>query len=139
MAKLLTILQISKVKKLSLRQILILHELMVKNHGGSSGIRDMNMLESAVNRPFATFAGADLYQDIFMKAGALIQSIVKNHPFLDGNKRTAWASADSFLKLNNIKIVVSRKVVVKFMASVANKNLSVDEISSWLKLHSRKI
>ena len=98
----------------------------------------MSMLESAINRPFATFGGADLYHDIYMKAGALIQSIVKNHPFLDANKRTAYSSAHSFLELNGILIGATQKEAVKLMVSVANKNLSVDEISSWLKQHTRK-
>lgn len=112
---------------------------MVKKHGGSHGVRDMNMLESAVHRPFATFAGEDLYKDIYLKAAALVQSIVKNHPFLDGNKRTAFSSAYIFLKKNGLKINALEKEIIKFMVSVANENLSVDEISSWLKNHSKKI
>jgi len=124
------------VKTLSLRQILALHETMVKKHGGSSGVRDLGTLESAVHRPFATFGGEDLYSDIFLKIGALIQSLVKNHPFVDGNKRTAYVSAFTILKYNKVKITASQKEVVKFMVSVANENLSVDEISSWLRSHS---
>ena len=112
---------------------------MVQKYGGSSGIRDMGMLKSAIGRPFATFAGEDLYKDIYLKAGALIQSIVKNHPFLDGNKRTAFSSAFIFLNKNAVLITASQKEVVRLMVEVANKNLSVDEISSWLKKHSKKI
>lgn len=112
---------------------------MVRKYGGSSGIREMNMLKSAVGRPFATFAGEDLYPDIYLKAGALIQSIVKNHPFLDANKRTAFSSAFIFLKENGILITAPQKKVVSFMVLVANENLSVDEISSWLKKHSKKL
>ena len=95
------------------------------------------MLESAIHRPFATFGGDDLYSDIFLKMGALIQSLVKNHPFVDGNKRTAYVSAFTILKHNKVKITASQKEVVKLMVSVANENLSVDEISSWLRSHSR--
>ncbi len=112
---------------------------MVQKHGGSDGVRDMNMLDSAINRPFATFAGSDLYSDIYLKSGALVQSIIKNHPFIDGNKRTAFSSCYVFLKKNKIKITAKQKDVVNFMSEVANKNLSVDEIASWLKSHSRKI
>ena len=112
---------------------------MVRKHGGSSGIRDMNMLESAINRPFATFGGNDLYSNIYLKAGALIQSIVKNHPFIDGNKRTAYSSAYIFTKKNGIQILADQKKVVDFMIDVANKNLSVDEIALWLKKHSENI
>lgn len=127
------------MKILSLRQVLVLHDLVIKKHGGSSGIRDMNMLKSAYGRPFATFAGRDLYDGIYMKVGAFIQSVVKNHPFLDGNKRTAYSSAYTLLKINGVRITASEKEIVKFMVSVANHNLSVDEISSWLKKHSKKI
>lgn len=97
------------------------------------------MLQSAIYRPFATFDGQDLYPDIYLKAGALIQSIVKNHPFIDGNKRTAFITTYNFLALNGIKITTGKREIVKFMVSVANKNLSVDEISSWLKSHSTTI
>lgn len=123
---------------ISLRQVLLLHEYMVRKYGGLSGVRDLNMLKSAVHRPFATFAGQDLYQDIYLKSGALIQSIVKNHPFLDGNKRTAFSATYIFLKESGILISTSQNTVVSLMVDVANKNLSVDEISSWLKKHSRK-
>lgn len=127
------------MKIITLRQILLLHEIMIKKYGGSSGVRDMGMFESAVHRPFATFGGNDLYPDIYLKTGAFIQSIVKNHPFVDGNKRTAFSGAFIFLKKNNIDLDIEKKEAVKFMLGVANKNLSVDEISLWLKKHSKKI
>lgn len=126
------------MKTLTLKQILILHELEIINHGGSSGIRDLGMLKSAIARPFATFAGEDLYVGIYLKGGALIQSIVKNHPFLDGNKRTAFVSCVAYLELNGYETEVSQKEIVEFMIRVANENLSVDEISSWLEKHSKK-
>ncbi|KKR85943.1 MAG: hypothetical protein UU32_C0026G0007 [Candidatus Woesebacteria bacterium GW2011_GWB1_41_10] len=127
------------MKIVTLRQILILHELEIKNRGGSSGIRDAGMLKSAVGRPFATFAGEDLYPDVYSKAAALVQSIVKNYPFVDGNKRTAFASAVIFLKLNGYLLEVSQRAVVGFMLRVTNINLSVDEISSWIRKHSKKL
>jgi len=117
----------------TLKQVLAVHERAIQKYGGSSGIRDTSMLQSAIFRPFATFDGQDLYPDIFLKAGALIQSIVKNHPFIDGNKRTAFITTYNFLSLNGVKITAREKEIVKFMVSVANQNLSVDEISSWLK------
>lgn len=127
------------MKILTLRQTLLLHELMVKRHGGSSGVRDMNMLESAINRPFATFGGKDLYRDIYLKTAALIQSIVKNHPFVDANKRTVFSSAYVFLSKNGIGLKTSQNEVVEFMLRVTNENLSVDEISIWIKKHAKKI
>ena len=127
------------MKILTPEQILILHEELVNKYGGSSGIRDKGMFESAINRPFATFGGNDLYPDIYLKAGAFIQAVVKDHPFVDGNKRTAFAGAFVFLKINKIYLQVKKSEGVKFMINVANKNLSVEEISTWLKKHSKKI
>ena len=112
---------------------------MIRRHGGSSGIRDVGMLKSAIARPFATFGMQDLYQNVYMKAGALIQSIVKNHPFLDGNKRTAYSSSYIFLKKNGVLITTKTKDVISFMIRVANENLSVDEIAIWLAKYSKKI
>lgn len=127
------------MKVFTVRQVLILHERMIQKYGGSSGVRDMGMLESAVGRPFATFGGEDLYPDVFMKAGAFIQSIVKNHPFIDGNKRTAFTGAITFLLASGVIVSASTNHVVKFMLKVANENLSVDEIAEWLKKHTKNV
>ncbi|MBI2309572.1 type II toxin-antitoxin system death-on-curing family toxin [Candidatus Collierbacteria bacterium] len=124
------------MKVFTVRQVLILHERMIQKYGGSSGARDMGMLESAVGRPFATFGGEDLYPDTLMKAGAFIQSIVKNHPFVDGNKRTAFSGTIAFLLANGVFISANTNQAVKWMLKVANENLSVDEIAAWLKKHS---
>jgi len=125
------------VKVFTVRQVLILHERMIQKYGGSSGVRDMGMLESAIGRPFATFGGEDLYSDVFMKAGAFIQSIVKNHPFIDGNKRTAFSGTIVFLLASGVIVSAGTNQIVKFMLRVANENLSVDEIAAWLKKHTK--
>ena len=127
------------MKVFTVRQVLILHERMIQKYGGSSGVRDMGMLESAVGRPFATFGGEDLYPDVFMKAGAFIQSIVKNHPFIDGNKRTAFTGTITFLLANKAIVSTNADQVVKFMLRVANENLSVDEIAAWLKKRTKNV
>lgn len=127
------------MKIITIRQVLILHELQIEKYGGLSGIRDVGMLQSAIGRPFATFGGSDLYPDIFTKTAALIQSIIKNHPFLDANKRTAFVSAVTLLEMNEYSFVASNNEVVKYMLAVANENLTVDQISKWLKKYSKKI
>lgn len=127
------------MKIITLRQILLLHELEIERHDGSSGLRDVGMLQSEIGRPFATFGGNDLYPDIFIKAATLIQSIVKNHPFLDGNKRTAFVSAVSFLEINGYDFSIASKKAVAYLIRVANENLTVDQISSWLKKHSKPL
>lgn len=127
------------MKTITFEQILVLHEFELAKYGGSSGIRDMGMLKSALGRPFATFGGEDLYSDIFLKCATLVQSIVENHPFVDGNKRTAFVFATVVLELNKYLLRVNQMEVVEFMVKVAKENLSIDEISSWLQKHSKKI
>ena len=76
-----------------------LHNILINEFGGSKGIRDRNSLEAALNRPFATFDGQDLYPTVVEKAAAIFESIIINHPFIDGNKRTAYALLE-YLLLN---------------------------------------
>lgn len=127
------------MKYLTPQKVLAIHDQVVKRTGGSHGIRDLGLLESAVYRPQATFGGMDLYKSIFDKAAALLQSLLKNHPFLDGNKRTALTSAGTFLKINGYKFINTHKKEVEFVIRVDNEHLEVSEISLWLKKHTRKI
>ncbi len=127
------------VNYLTIAQILAIHDLMIKNFGGSFGIRDMGLIESSVARPKASFDGQDLYLDVFTKAAALLQSLLKNHPFIDGNKRTAFTSAAIFLKLNGWRLVNKHQESVKFAISVDNNHLRVEQISDWLKTNSTKL
>lgn len=112
---------------------------MVKRFGGSHGIRDMGLIQSAVARPQATFGGQYLYKSVFDKATALLQSLLKNHAFVDGNKRTALTSAGLFLWKNEYRLVNNHKEEVEFTVKVDNGNLTVEQISKWLKMHSVKI
>lgn len=109
---------------------------MIKRFGGSAGIRDIGLVESAVGRPQSTFGGEYLYDSIFDKAAALLQSLLKNHPFVDGNKRTALSSAGLFLKTNGYKLLNQHKEEVEFAVKVDNGNLTIEQISEWLKKHS---
>lgn len=111
---------------------------MVKEFGGLPGIRDIGLVESALGRPQATFDGNDLYGSIFDKTAALLQSLLKNHPFADGNKRTALASAGLFLKINGWNLINSHEEEVEFSIKVDNQNLTISQISKWLKDNSKK-
>jgi len=124
---------------LKTEQVLFIHDQMVKRFGGSHGLRDLGLVESAVARPQATFSREYLYISIFDKAAALFQSLLKNHSFVDGNKRTALTSAGLFLKKNGYKLVNQHKEEVEFAVRVDNGNLTVEQISKWLKDHSVKI
>lgn len=126
------------MKYLTIPQVLALHDQMVKRFGGSLGVRDLGLIESAVARPRATFGGEDLYPDIYTKAAALMHSLLKNHAFVDGNKRTAYSSCGVFLKLNGYKLQNMHKESLEFAMDVENNSLGLEEISNWLEKHSKK-
>ncbi|MCL4834192.1 MAG: type II toxin-antitoxin system death-on-curing family toxin [Caldilineaceae bacterium] len=112
-------------------QVLFLHSRLIAETGGSAGLRDVALLESAVARPQATYDGADLYPDIFAKAAALMQSLVNNHPFVDGNKRVGIAASALFLQRNGHRLVASNSEVEEFTLAVARGERSFDDIAVW--------
>ena len=121
---------------LTLDIVLAIHEEMVERYGGSHGIRDIGLIQSAATRPQSSFGGEDLYQTIFDKAAALFHSLMFNHAFVDGNKRTAMVSTARFLFMNGYELDASQKEFVTFPLNVENQHLSIEEISKWLKRHS---
>ena len=124
---------------LTLEQILLIHENQIDRYGGSHGLRDIALLESAVYRSQATFGGIDLYPSIFEKAGALVHSLLLNHPFVDGNKRTAIASMLVFLEINGYLFSITQKELVKTALSIENKKWNIEKISLWFQKHSKKM
>lgn len=124
------------MKRLTPKQILLIHDELVEKYGGSFGVRDENLLESAIFQPFATFGGVDLYESVFDKAAALLRSLVKNHPFVDGNKRTGIAAAQLLIEANDYIFKASVGVAEKFVLKIALSKLSVEEISLWLRNNS---
>ncbi|KKQ98191.1 MAG: Death-on-curing family protein [Candidatus Woesebacteria bacterium GW2011_GWB1_39_12] len=120
-------------------QVYLIHQLIIKRAGAKAGIRDFTLLHSAVERPKATFQGKDLYPDIFSKAAALLQSLCLNHPFTDGNKRTAWTATHKFLWDNGYHLRSKKEEATKFVIWVDNSKPELPKISSWLKKHSEKI
>lgn len=120
-------------------QILFLHKRVIETSGGSQGVRDQGLLESAVYRPQASFGGADLYPDLFSKAAALGHSIVKNHPFVDGNKRTGFEAMRLLLRMNGFDLRAGEDQKFDFVLKIAS-DPETDEhrIAEWLQRHSRK-
>lgn len=118
-------------------QVLFIHDQIVKQTGGSHGLRDTTLLESAVNRPQATYAGDDLYPTLFDKAAALLHSLLKNHPFIDANKRTAFSSCGIFLKLNGYTLANEHKKSVEFALAVERNDLTLEQIAKWLGEHTK--
>lgn len=117
-------------------QVLFIHSRIINETGGSHGIRDLGLLESAVSRPKATFGSNDLYPTLFHKAAGLMESLVNNHPFIDGNKRTAITSSGIFLQMNGYIVVASQRELVRFSLAVATKEVDVDRAIEWFKNHS---
>ena len=117
----------------TLKEVLIIQELAIKKFGGVSGVRDMNLLESAIQRPNATFDGQDLYPRVVDKAAAIIESIVKNHPFSDGNKRTGYILMRLTLLESNMDIIATEKEKYDFVINIAEGKIDYDEIKSWIE------
>ena len=113
--------------------MLALHELHSQRYGGSAGTRDNGLLESAVSQAKAGFGGEYLHQDLEAMASAYLFSIVKNHPFVDGNKRTGLAAALTFLDLNGIAIEHSSDILYDATMTVAEGRLDKAELADLLR------
>lgn len=124
---------------ISLDEVLAIHDDMVERYGGSFGIRDLGLIQSAIARPQATFGGLDLYLTIIDKAAALFHSLIFNHAFADGNKRTTLTSTARFLHLNGYELAAMEQELIDFPLRVENNHLDIDEISKWIKMHVKKI
>ena len=120
-------------------QVLFLHSRLISVIGGGHGVRDVGMLLSALGRPQATFDGKDLYPDIMMKAAALMDSLVRNHPFIDGNKRTAITASAMFLRMNGYHLNVENIELVNFTLACAQSQLSLAEIAEWFRKFSSEV
>lgn len=129
----------SIIRFLSEGEIIAINEEMISQYGGLHGVKDLHMLRLAVGRPQTSVAFQDAYKSIFDKAAALFHSIINNHPFLDGNKRTSFLSAILFLEYNRWTVEFRRKEAVKFTRKAHNEDYTVEQISKWLKEHSVKI
>jgi death-on-curing protein len=121
---------------LSPEQVLFLHARLIEETGGSHGLRDLALLESAVSRPRSTSAGRDLYPDPVSKAAALMDALIRNHPFVDGNRRSGIAAAALFLVQNDRRLTAPNAEVEAFVLRVVKAEPDVAEIARWLQAHS---
>jgi death-on-curing protein len=124
---------------ITLDEVYTIHERMIKIGGGRAMVRDFTLLHSAVERPKVMFGGNDLYPTLWLKAAALLQSLVMNHPFTDGNKRTGFFSTMFFIRRNGYGMEVTRKDIVGFSLHIDNGNPSLEDIAQWLEKHARKM
>lgn len=123
------------MKQISLEDILFLHYMIIEDFGGAHGVRDEKRLASAVKAPYQHVFGKDLYPTVFDKAAVYMKSIIADHPFTDGNKRTAITVAGIFLVCNGYKLNARPKDLEDYAVFVATKKPSAQEISAWLKAH----
>jgi len=120
-----------------LKEVEYIHKLLIDTFGGSHGVRDLSALLSALARPFQTFDNKELYPTPIDKAASLLESIVSNHPFIDGNKRTAYVLARLFLLQNRMDIKASQQDKYEFVMSIASGKMRFEEILSWIEKHSK--
>jgi death on curing protein len=123
---------------LTAEQVLFIHARLVAETGGAHGVRDIGLLLSAVERPQATFGEQDLYPSLYSKAAALLESLVKNHPFIDGNKRTAITSAGLFLKLNGYRLIADNQQFAAFTLQCAQGALHFEQMTAWFEVRTEK-
>lgn len=121
---------------LTLEQLLEIHALVIDLSGGGLGLRDLGRLESAIGAQTQNVFGEELYPSIHDKAAALIRAIIADHPFVDGNKRTAMLTGLTFLKLNSFSFVAVEGEIENFAVLIATEHLDIPVISKWLRDHS---
>jgi len=109
-----------------------IHDILIDRFGGAKGIRDKASLESAINRPYQTFDGKELYANPIDKAAALFESMISNHPFIDGNKRTAYVLMRLTLKVYHLDIAIGQDEKFEFVMSAARGELTFDQIRTWI-------
>ena len=113
--------------------VLGIHRVLIRRYGGHPGLRDEAGLKSAIARPYQTFDGNDLYATSLEKAAAIIESIIVNHPFMDGNKRTGYVLMRMLLLDDNKTLTADENDKYDFVIKIASGKLSYDEILAWIK------
>ena len=120
---------------LTLEQLLVLHALVTETTGGSSGLRDLGRLEAAIAVQTQNVFGEELYLSLFDKAAAVVRGIIADHPFVDGNKRTAMLAGLTLLSLNGIKFTYKAGEIEDFAVAIATQRFDVPPISDWLEVN----
>ena len=121
--------------RLSKSQVLLIHDQLITETGGSYGLRDEGMLDSALNAPFQTFGGEDVYPSLQQKAARLCFGLVKNHPFIDGNKRIGAHAMLVFLALNGIELQHSQTELSDIILQLAAGEIGAEDLLYWILSH----
>ena len=119
----------------TLEQIIELHDDIVAQSGGSHGIRDINLIDSAINAPFQTFGGYELYPTFEEKVARLAYNLTMNHAFFDGNKRIGAGALGLLLEVNNVDLIANDKEVIDVFLDLASEKIGYEEFLEWIKKH----
>lgn len=123
------------MKKLTAKQVKLLHAELIRETGGSDGLRDEALLESAVNAPFQSFDGIDTFPSLQQKAARLGFGLIQNHAFIDGNKRIGAHAMLVFLALNGIELKYTQEELSDMILGVAANKLSFEDMVKWILTH----
>lgn len=121
----------------SLEEILRLHFQIIKDYGGSHGVRDEGRLKSVVEAPAQVAFGREQYTTVYDKAAVYLRNIIGDHPFIDGNKRTALTVCGVFLSRNGRVLTADPKLLEDFIVTISTEHLSIDKIARWLELNTK--
>ena len=126
----------SNIQFLTFSDIIEIHEYQIENFGGAAGVRDINLLKSAIGMPESSFGGVFLHPTIYEMAAAYLYHLVENHPFVDGNKRVGAMAALIFLDINNIDFDAPEELLTEMVLKVASGKMLKAEITLFLKEYS---
>jgi death on curing protein len=121
---------------LTIADVLAIHDEQIAEHGGSDGVRDMNVIESAIARPRQLVNFGDPTPDMAALAATLAFGLAKNHGFVDGNKRTSAVATETFLALNGVKVTASDEEIVQVWTDIGAGQMGEDELADWLRAHT---
>jgi len=125
------------MKALAIEEVIAINTGIVSATGGSLGLRDAGALSMCVAKPFQSFGGKETYPDVFTKAAGVLESIARNHPFIDGNKRTAFLTAVRVIERNGYRTHFDNKDVEETMVKIVVEKYSVETIAAWLQQNGK--
>lgn len=125
------------MKRLKGKQIKLLHKMLLEETGGLAGMRDENLFESAIQSPFQTFDGEFLYPTLEKKAAHLGFSLIKNHPFIDGNKRIGIMTMLTFLEINGVTLACTDEDLIQIGLAIADGTMNDCQLLQWILDHEK--
>ena len=120
------------MRKIGEKHIIYMHEVLIEQFGGLNGVRDTKLLDSALNAPFQTFDGEELYPGLAMKAACLCYGLINNHAFHDGNKRIGVLSIVNFLDINGVEIEATNEEMIELGLQVAAGDMALTQVANWI-------